>query len=368
MDNNSYSFKNLESKYDGFLAHEFTVTLGSKKIDSARTPISELSVDIETGRSAGGCRFVIESQYDYKNSVWINDLLSVAEVGARIVIEAGYVAKKEVFYGFTDDFSIEYEQDSPPRLIVNGIDAKGYLMNAKDNKYMSEEAAKDIISEILNECVSKGYAKSITLGEIPSYNAQLIQEKIDDYEFMCLLAEMYNMQFFVVDGEIIFDSLMSDTKPILTLTLGVNLLSFSKTLTLRKQVGKVIIYGIDPKTKKPISGEASSVGASGASGKQASELSSSYKDVVEKEVNLFVSTPEECTKLAQARFDARAFDFICGRGRCIGIPELIPGRYIMLEGMDKRSSDIYFITKVSHSFSSDQGYYTSFEVKGAKSK
>ena len=368
MDTNTYTIKNLESKYGGFLAPAFTVTLGSKEIDSSKTPISELSVDVDTGRSAGGCRFVIESQYDYKNRVWVNDLLDLIDVGATIKIEAGYVAKKEIFYGFADDYSIEYNHDSSPRLIVNGIDAKGYLMNAKDNKYMSEESTKDVISKILNECVSKGYAKSLMLGSIPEYNAQLIKEKIDDYRYLCFLAELFHMQFFVLNGEIIFDTLMSNTKPLMKLTLGISLLAFSKTLTLRKQVGKVIVYGIDPTTKKPISGEATSTSVSGSAGKEASELASSFKDVVEKETNHFVSTPEECQKLAQARFDARAFGFVNGRGRCLGIPDLIPGRYIELDGLDKQSDDIYFITKVSHRYSSDQGYFTSFEVKGAKSK
>ena len=51
----------------------------------------------------------------------------------------------------------------------------------------------------------------------------------------------------------------------------------------------------------------------------------------------------------------------------MGLPELIPGRYITLKGFDKSTADKYFISKVTHEFSED-GYYTSFEVKGAKSK
>ena len=46
---------------------------------------------------------------------------------------------------------------------------------------------------------------------------------------------------------------------------------------------------------------------------------------------------------------------------------MIPGRYITLKGFDKSANDKYFISKVTHEFNED-GYYTTFIVKGAKSK
>ena len=367
MDKAEYKFKALEDKYGGFLGPAFTITVGSTEIDSSKVPISSLSVDIDSG-GAGGCRFVLEAMYDYENSKWASEMLDTIEVGAKITIQAGYVAKKQIFFGFVDDFTIEYSSEGAPRLSVNGIDAKGYLMSAKGQKYLSKESTKSVIEAILNECVSKGYAESVDVGAITEYEAELIKTEIDDYKFLLLLAGVYNMQFVVINGEIIFKHLMSDTKAILTLTLGVSLLSFSKKMSLKNQVGKVVVYGIDPKTKKPISGEASSTSISGGSGEEASGTATSFSGVTEKESNMFVSTPEECQTLAQARFDARAFEYVKGSGKCIGIPEIIPGRYIELEGLDDRSSDTYFITKATHDYSSEQGYFTSFEVKGAKSK
>ncbi len=54
-------------------------------------------------------------------------------------------------------------------------------------------------------------------------------------------------------------------------------------------------------------------------------------------------------------------------GECIGIPELIPGRYIKIDGADEQTAGTYFITKVCHRFSRGS-YVTVFEVKGAKTK
>ncbi len=366
MDTGSYQFKSLEEKYGGFLAPAFEVSVGGKKLDSSKVHFSSITVDIDAGSGAGGCSFTVEAQYDYENSKWDNDLLGTIQVGEKLEIKAGYVKKESVFYGFVDDYTINYSVDAAPSLTVNGIDAKGFLMNAKDRKYMSEKSTTAVVKEILNECVSKGYAKKVTVGTIKDFDAELIQEEMDDYKFLCFLAQVYNMSFFVIDGEIVFDSMMKKTSSLIELTLGVSLLSFSKSVSLRNQVGKVVVYGIDPKTLKPITGEASSTSASGA-GKEAGDVARGFDGIVEKEVSFFVQTPEECKELAQARFDQRAYQFVSGKGRCVGIPELIPGRYVELKGFDKSASDKYFVSKVTHEYSPD-GYYTNFEVKGAKSK
>ena len=367
MDKATYTFKNLESKYSGFLAPAFSITVGSEELDSSKVPITSLTVDIELGNSSGGCNFVVESLYDYENGKWAEGLLDTISVGKILEIKAGYTKKETVFYGYVDGFSIEYSSQSAPRLTVNGIDAKGFMMNSKTQLYKSEKDTTALVTKILNTCVSNEYAKSVTVGTIEEFKAQLIKSDMDDYRFLCFLAELYNFQFFIVNGEIIFDNMTSDSKELITMTVGLNLLSFSKSISLKSQVGKVIVYGIDPATKEPISGEASSTTIPGTSGKEAAETAPGFDSVVSTEQSMFVSTAEECTRLAQARLNAHAFDFVNGRGRCIGIPELIPGRYIRIDGIDKKSSDIYFITKVTHEYSSDQGYFTTFNVKGAKS-
>ncbi len=367
MDTGSYQFKSLEEKYGGFRAPAFEVSLGGSKLDSAKFHFSSITVDIDAGPGAGGCSFTVEAQYDYEGSKWQNSLLDLVQVGEPIEIKAGYVEKKLVFFGFVDDYTINYAAQAAPNITVNGIDAKGFLMNAKDRKYMSQKSTSAVVKEILNDCVSKGYAKKVKVGLINrDYAAELIQDGMDDYHFLLMLAQIYNFSFLVINGEIIFDNLMKQTTSILELTLGVTLLSFSKTVSLRDQVGKVVVYGIDPKTMLPIVGEADDTSASGA-GKEAGDLARGFGAIVEKEINFFVQTPEECKELAQARFDQRAYSFVTGTGRCVGIPELIPGRYITLKGFDKSANDKYFISKVTHEFNED-GYYTTFIVKGAKSK
>ena len=55
-----------------------------------------------------------------------------------------------------------------------------------------------------------------------------------------------------------------------------------------------------------------------------------------------------------------------GTVKCVGMPEIIPGRYIRLTGLDKNFFDgDYYIEEVTHNLSSG-GYVTSFEIGSTK--
>ena len=161
---------------------------------------------------------------------------------------------------------------------------------------------------------------------------------------------------------LIFDKVITKTSPLITLTLGKNITSFTKRVSLAHQVGKVEVLGRDV-NQKPIKGEAASVSV--GSGKAAADWVKGLKDSVVRERSEFAQTQEECKTLAQNRLNSIAMGFVSGEGECVGIPELIPGRYIKIDGADDGTNGSYFLTKVVHRISSDE-YITSFEVKGAK--
>ena len=79
----------------------------------------------------------------------------------------------------------------------------------------------------------------------------LVKEQVDDWRFLKLMARRCGATLMVVDGEMVFDTTMSNTKEILTLTMGVGLERFCKRVSLAHQVGEVEIYGRDV-NQKPI--------------------------------------------------------------------------------------------------------------------
>lgn len=358
-------FETLETTYGGFRVPSLEITIGSTTIDSDKVPITSLTVDIDAGNAAGGCTFTVDSLYNYETGVWGESLLSTIEVDKSISIKMGYATRKEVFYGYVDDFSISYESGSAPQITVNGLDAKGFLMNQRGAIHKTSKTTNEVVTGILQVCKDKGKAKSITVGSITEYIRRHTKTTATDYQFLCFLSSIYNMQFFVVNGEIIFDDVMKDTDVLIELEMGVSLLSFTRNLSIRNQAGSVTIVGRDEKNVK-IEGKATAPSIQGFEGKSAKSLATGVADTELTEENQFVSTTEECTQLAQARLNELSMNLVKGSGQCIGIPEIVPGRHIKLTGMDSKCNTNYYITKVTHEFSADTGYLTSFEVRGPK--
>lgn len=363
MDRGRYTFQALSAKYDDFRGPAFEIKVDGKPLKSAEMPIVSLEVELSADGSAGGCRFAVESLFDYEKSAWTNDLSKIIQVGAKLEITAGYVKKEPVFFGYVDEFSMAYSGSAPPRLEVTGVDGLGFLMHCRKPVYGGKKAPKKIVEEILRQSVTAGYAKSVTVGTIGSFTVPSVKEVLDDFRYLRLLSEQYCMSLFCVNGELIFDNVIRSTSPILSLTVGAGLLDFGRRLSLHGQTGEVEIWGRDV-NQKFIHGSADRVSIGGR-GKSAVQYAEKFKTTVLREYSEYVRTQNECTKLAQARLDVQAMEFISGEGTCVGIPELIPGRYINIRGLDGENNGTYFMSKVRHVFTRD-GFYTKFEVKGAK--
>lgn len=364
MDKSSYTMQGLYQKYDRFSAPSFRITIDGKKFDSSTYHIPTLEVEQRADGTAGGCTFTAEGQYDRESHKWQNSLTSVIKPGAKLSITGGYVSQKELFYGYVDEYRIEFPEDGgAPRITVTGIDALGYLMNQQKPIYGGKKKGAEVVKTILNKAVSAGFARKVTVGMLTDYEAPIVKEGGDDWKFLNMLAARYGVTLFVLNGELIFDNVAKQTSPILTLDLGRGLRSFEKRVSLAHQVGKVEIYGRDI-NQKSIVGAATTVSV-GGSGKSAAKLVPALSQAVLREFSEFVRTQAECKRLAQARLDGIAMGLVSGRGRCVGIPELIPGRYLKIQGGDSQSNGSYLLTQVRHLFQPG-GYVTEFEIKGAK--
>ncbi len=363
MDQKTYDWTALGKKYDDFSAPSFQVSVDGKELNIGKYHIPSLEVELTSDGTAGGCSFTIENQFDYEKSKWDNSAADTIKAGAKLIVTGGYVQKKELFYGYVDDYSFDFQEDGCPRMTVTGIDGMGYLMSLREPIYAGKKKPTEIVKSILNKSVSAGFAKKVTVGALSGFDTPLVKEQSDDWKFLNLLSQRFGMSLFVVDGELIFDDVTSRTSPIMKLTLGEGLFSFRKRVSLAHQVGKVEVWGRDT-NQKAVKGTASSVTA-GGSGKSAAQLVSALKDATLREYSEFARTQDECKSLAQRRLNGIAMGLVSGGGECIGMPELIPGRYIEIDGGDKHSNGSYFLTKVKHLFT-DEGYRTSFEIKSAK--
>lgn len=363
MDKKSYTFDDLNKKYDRFSAPCFAISVGGTKLSEDGMTVTSLEVELSADGTAGGCSFVVDGQYNHEHSKWENKALDLVKVGAELTVRGGYVKDQELFYGYVDDYTVDFQADGPPRLSVSGLDGLGYLMSFREPLYGGKKKAGEIVKSILQKSVSAGFAKKVTMGTLTDFETPILKEQVDDWKFLNLMAMRFGVSLLAIDGELIFDNVTSDTSPIMTLSFDKGLFSFQKRVSLAHQVGKVVIMGRDV-NQKAIKGEASSVSV-GGSGKSASQLVPDLKNATLQEFNEYVRTQQECKSVAQSRLDGIAMGLVSGGGTCVGMPELIPGRYLKIDGMDAKSNGTYFISKVRHLFEQN-GYQTAFEIRGAR--
>ena len=363
MDKKNYTYKALEKKYDNFSAPAFEIKVAGKLFASKEVNITTLEVELSCDGSASGCSFRVQGQYNHEKHKWENGVADVVEVGAKLEVMGGYVEKKLLFYGYVDDYTMDFEADGIPSLEVTGLDGLGYLMSLREPLYAGKRKAVEIVKEILNKAVSAGFAQSVTVGQPKGFDTiPIVKERVDDWTFLNLMAQRYGMSLFVAAGEMIFDNVAGTTTPVVALKLGEQVHGFQKRVTLAHQVGKVEIRGRDVNQKLI---KSASTKVKIGKGKSAAQIVPGLKDAVVREYSEFVRTKEDCTQMAQNRMDSYAMGFVTGKGSCIGLPELFAGRYIEITGADKKSVGRFFMTKVRHVFES-QAYRTEFEIKGAK--
>ena len=262
MDKGSYTFQALSTKYEDFRGPAFTIKVDGTPLDSGEMPIASLEVELAADGSAGGCHFSVESLYDFAQSKWTNNLAKIIQVGAKLEILGGYVKQELIFYGYVDEFSMEYSGSAPPRLAVTGIDGFGYLMSCQEPIYGGKKKPQKVVEDILTKAISAGYAKKKTVGSLTGFDVPVVKERLDDFKYLRLLSQRYCMSLFCVAGELIFDNVVANSSPLITFTVGVGLLEFRRRLSLQGQVGQVEIWGRDEK-QQFIKGAATRVSVGG---------------------------------------------------------------------------------------------------------
>lgn len=363
----SYKFKDLEKKYGGFLSPTFKIRVGSFQLDSAKIPISHLQVQLSTENRAGMCSFTVEAMYNYETGVWSNGFLDRVDVGELVTVEIGYAeSQQRVFLGYVDKYRIDYTSQGAPQLHISAMDGLGLLMSNREKVDFGKRKTTDVVRELVIACRHVGLIDACTIDRLPTFEGQFVKEKAcSSYDFLCRIAEMCFVSFCIINGDLLFSNLMKNTATLIELTMGVNLIEFSKTIGFSQQtVGSVTVISNGTVDKEEVRSKADTPSRYGDnSGQTGAEkwkaLGGTNKDLVMN----FLKSADECKTVAQNILDSMSLGFVQGSGRCIGIPEITPGRYIKLAGLDRETNGSYFITSVTHTFSGD-GFFTEFEVKG----
>jgi uncharacterized protein len=287
---------------------------------------------------------------------------SLFAVGSEVEISLGYVdALHKVMLAEVTSLELAFTADQPPMLTVRGYDYRHRLARGRKTRTFSQMKDSAIAGQVAREAGLRAQAKDTKVSL-----AYVVQSNQTDLEFLQRRAHQIGFEVYVKDKVLYFQPPQNAGKAALELSLGGDITEFSPRLSTLSQVGEVTVRGWDVKKKAVVVGRAG-VGQEASTMKGRTSGPQTAKRAFGKAtvagVTQPVQTKAEADQIALGRFNELALTYIQGEVTCFGRPELRAGTVVDIEGAGRTFSGSYYVTSVTHTVTSEDGYQTSFTVQ-----
>lgn len=346
----STTYAKLVSKYGQFRVPAWKLLIEGKELPSY-AGVEQLSVTLSL-EGASAASFTVAGAYDRKSSGFQKDVKSMLKLGAKVNVKLGYgSALTEVFQGYISGVGVEFSDT--PVLSITAMDVRRLMMEGTSRE---EVHVVTTYSAAFQE-VMKRYSALCPSLEVDATDAdeitQIVQ-RTSDYEFVSRhLAQKADREFFVLGDKAYFREPAKVSKPILTLTWGEGVLHFSRNSLYQNL--KITVIGFDPDNKETVKA-------------QVTEKSDEEQKTVGAQHETVIADPDaqetaKAKKRAEKEARERKRRAQTGSVSCVGLPELVPGRFVSLKGLDSDLDLDYYIREVRHEIGSD-GFSTTLEIGG----
>lgn len=351
-------FKALAKKYDNFSAPAVEITVGSTKLMAGKDlDISSVEIELTSGYEASGCSFVLSGVYDVEKTNFSRDI-SCVQIGEKVEVAIGYVRVESVFKGYINQIDYIYGMDSEDfEIRVECMDAKGLLMKNRRLEFFAEKSADAVVKKVLSESPVSQYLSGKEIDVCPKDDVPLRSHMMTDYELIVEQASKLGYEFFIIQGKVYFRKKQKVKSNLIKLSPQNGIIEAKLSLSGQQLVKKIEVRSIDEESGKQIKGTANVSGkfSQGASGNMM--LGTSTQVFYEPGVK----DTSEAKKRAEARAEAIADQFGELECECVGIPELIPGRFISVEQLSTQANRKYYVRYVRHEID-EEGYRTYFKA------
>jgi len=363
-----------------YYAPDFKVLVEGRELDATtHGDIIDLNVSMDIEQLTSFDLLVNnwdDASFDFKYSD-----TTTFDIGKRVDIQMGYANDMRFMAsGLIQTLSPKFPESGAPTLSVSGVDRRVKLRDRKPTKKDIKQFVKKADYEIARVIATRnGLEASVT--EEGEVHPLVVQKNQDDLTFLMERAKRIDFDFFLrvnpkTGKDVLYFVSPTDNRDARRTKLyvfewGKNLMNYSSQLTLNKQVASVTVQGWDPGSKKKISYKATAkdlpeTKSAGTNGPKAAEgRMAAREDIV---VDQPVSSNQEAQALAVSLLRERAYQFLTGNGRVIGLPDMRPGDLVELRGLGVRFSGTdakplqYYVKKVTHTIGGS-GYQTQFEVR-----
>jgi phage protein D len=314
------------------------------------------------------------------------------QLGARVSVQLGYADKLlTVATGTISTLSPKFPDAASPTVSISGVDGMLRLKERKpaENEVKIYRNMQDW--QIAEQIAQRNHLRIAVTEEGPTHDI-VVQKNQDDAAFLMERAKRLDFDCYILPDPASGEDTLYFIKPTdgrdgrairvyrLAYAPGLstgpssqpeglipNLIDFTPTLTVSKQVSKLTVRGWDPRTKQQIAFTATAENlpagqntADGQSGPEAAESTLGGRQEVL--VDAPVTSDEEARELAISLLRERAYEFITATGRVAGLPELRPGDNLEIYGLGQRFSGTYFVKRVEHTLGAS-GFFTQFTAR-----
>lgn len=344
----SYTYQELLQAYDDFETPAAAIYVGEDKVNVMTEKdivINEIQVTLSTRESAL-LHFQVLDAFDIVSHSFQEGIRDSFAVGTLIEAALGYGSNlTTVFQGYITECRVQYGELTA--LSVSALDLR-YLM--KKNKRVHYKYQEKTYSEIFEELIGSYCSLYDTLHvDSVTEKAELIQNN-SDYDFVTQeLCRRAKHSFFVVGGEVYFRETGKEESAFLELEWGNGLLAFEKGIRYCNE--QITMYSSqEDKSSQSVSAQL----------KTEEDTPALLSDTQVEEWELGAGLDQQILQnyLDQRKEEKTEKNIVAG-GSLIGLPEVVPGRYLKISGIDPSDSGTYYIQEVRHEYGED-GFVSSF--------
>ena len=374
----TYNFVDLKREYADFENPVVVLTVDGKpfKKNKHSFALSDIEIELTCGYEASIATFSIYNVFNQGTSKFkTEEVKKYICLGSAVEIAIGYGSvAKTVFGGFIARVNFFYERDDMPGIKVTAMDVKGIMMANNYSRQLTAKNYGDAVKEIFNKNAyvtmnTRQIIRSLEISDTPDKNMNASKESDrtvemvceSDYEFVVKAAKKFNYEFFTENGKVYFRRAKSTNEIVMELSPSTGLREFDVEYDITGLVEEIQARSMDNGNGKVIQAtkKFSNKISMGSRAKQ--YIKNSEKVYIDPTINSL----EDANYRVASLMEEMSYRFGTLECTCIGMPELLPGRFIRLEAIGYPPENKFYIQNVKHRINEDRGFETFITGKAA---
>ncbi len=354
--NGTYTYDQLKKQYSNFIVPLIRIKVnGSDQVEKLNLSVYSLKATLSLD---GASMVVIKliGLYDEEKHTFKSNVKSAFPIGTIVEVELGYQSTTlNIFKGFVTMRGSEFGTRTP-FFVLTLMDARRLMMlTGSQYKLHTQKNYSDVFKEIIS-----AYSK-LCSPVIEATSDELedpISQTQDDYHFITgdlIRRVRADREFFILGDKAYFRKPRSSSSPIMTLQYGRELIALKTDEGYRDM--KIEVSGSDEENQTTIKGNATVEKAKG------------QKSIITQTPELFLAdavskTQKQVTDVAKSIAARKGWEAQTASAITVGLPELVPGRYVKVEKLESDLCDHkYYIKSVIHEINAEE-YRTMLEMEG----